>query len=75
MPYISIKGYPKDKETKEKIVTEINELFLKYWGCPQEAISISVEEYAPEIWEESVVKPEIEPKEDKMMIFSGKKRY
>ena len=75
MPYISIKGYPKDKKTKEKIVTEINELFLKYWGCPQEAISISVEEYAPEIWEESVVKPEIEPKEDKMMIFSGKKRY
>ncbi|MBQ4111009.1 MAG: tautomerase family protein [Clostridia bacterium] len=75
MPYIAIKAYPKDEETKKKVVDEINEIFLKYWGCPQEAISVSMEEFAPEIWEEKVVKPEIETNTDKMMILSGKKKY
>ena len=75
MPYISVKGYPKDAETTKKVVEEINEIFLKHWGCPQEAISISVEQFDPEVWVEQVVKPEIEPKKDKMMILSGKKQY
>ena len=75
MPYIAIKGYPKDAETTKKVVEEINEIFLKHWGCPQEAISISVEQFAPEVWIEQVVKPEIEKKQDKMMILSGKKQY
>ena len=75
MPYIAIKGYPKDEETKKKVVEEINEVFIKHWGCPPEAISISVEEFPPEVWEEKVVKPEVEKKQDKMMILSGKKKY
>ncbi len=75
MPYIAIKAYPKDEETKKKVVDEINEVFVKYWGCPKEAISISLEEFAPEVWEEKVVKPEIETKPDKMMIISGNKKY
>ncbi|MBQ8808313.1 MAG: tautomerase family protein [Clostridia bacterium] len=75
MPYISIKAWPKDDETKKKVVDEINEVFVKYWGCPKEAISISLEEFAPETWEEKVVKSEIETKLDKMMILSGKKKY
>ncbi len=74
MPYIAIKGYPKDEETKKKVVDEINEIFLKYWGCPQKAISISIEEFAPEIWEEKVVKPEINSKIDKMAILFGEKK-
>lgn len=74
MPYIAIKGYPKDEETKKKVVDEINEILLKYWGCPQEAISISVEEFAPEIWEEKVVKTEINNKIDKMVILHGEKK-
>ncbi len=75
MPYIAIKAYPKDEETKKKVVSEINEIFLKYWGCPPEAISISMENFSPEEWEEKVVKPEIEKKTDKMMILSGEKKY
>lgn len=75
MPYIAIKGYPKDDETKKKVVDEINEIFIKYWGCPPEAISVSVEDVAPELWEETVVKKEIVNKTDKMMILSGKKNY
>ena len=75
MPYIAIKAYPKDEETKKKVVSEINEIFLKYWGCPPEAISISMENFPPEEWEEKVVKPEIEKKTDKMMILSGVKKF
>ncbi len=75
MPYIAIKAYPKDEEIKKKVVEEINQVFLKYWGCPQEAISVSVEEFAPETWEEKVVRPQIETNLDKMMILSGEKKY
>ena len=75
MPYIAIKGYPKDEETKKKVVDEINEIFKREWGCPPGAISISVEEIAPEEWEDKVVKGEIEGKKDKMFILSGEKRY
>ncbi|MBQ2840071.1 MAG: tautomerase family protein [Oscillospiraceae bacterium] len=75
MPYIAIKAYPKDEETKKKLVDKINKDILEIWGCPQEAISISLEEVAPDKWEETIVKTEIEPNQDKMMIFSGKKKY
>lgn len=75
MPYIAIKAYPKDKETKERVVEKINAVFLEEWGCPPEAITISMEEIVPAEWEEKVLRPEIEPKADAMMIRSGKKCY
>ena len=74
MPYIKIKCYPKDAETKRKVVDEINETFLKYWGCPPEAISISLEEIKPENWGE-VEENEVTPNTDKMMILRGEKKY
>ena len=75
--------YPKQKfrmnlaiaEGKQKVVDEINEIFIKYWGCPKEAISISMEEFSPEEWETKVVKPQIETNLDKMMVLSGEKKY
>ncbi len=75
MPYIAIKAWPKDEETKKKIVDKINEAFLEVWGCPQQAMNISLEEIPREEWEETVVKTEIEPKKDKMMILAGEKKY
>ena len=75
MPYIAIKAYPKDEETKKKLVDKINEAVLEIWGCPQRAITVSMESIEPEKWEESIVKAEIEPNNDKMMILSGEKKY
>lgn len=75
MPYISIKVYPKDKERKELLVDQINQVFLDTWGCSQEAISISLEEVAPEKWDATVKAQEIEPNADKMMILDGEKKY
>ena len=74
MPYIKIKCYPKDEETKKKVVDKINDTFLELWGCPKEAISISVEEVEPADWG-NVVENEIEPNSDKMFILSGDKKY
>ena len=75
MPYIAIKAYPKDAETKKKVVEEINQVFLKYWGCPPQAINISMEEVAPEYWDKSVKDAEILPNAAKMMILDGEKKY
>ncbi len=75
MPYIQIKAYPKDEEIKKRVADRINQVFLEEWGCPQEAISVSVEEVLPQDWNEKVVKPEIEPNKDKMLILEGEKLY
>ncbi len=75
MPYIAIKSFPKDQATKEAVAEKINEVFLEFWGCPQEAITISIEEVTPADWEEKIVKPEIDPKKENMMILSGKRCY
>ena len=72
MPYISIKSWPKDDAVRAEAVRRINEVFLEVWGCPPEALTISSEVIQPEEWNESVVKAEIEPKMDKVMILSGK---
>ena len=75
MPYISIKAYNKDEKTKRQVVDKINNLFVELWGCSKEAITISIEEYAPGEWEEKVFNGEILPNADKMMILSGEKKY
>ena len=75
MPYIAIKAYPKDEATKKEIVERINQAFLEVWGCTQEAINISIEEVAPDNWDEKVMQAEVIPQKDKMMIFEGQKNY
>ncbi len=75
MPYIHIKAYKKDEETKRKVAEKINEIFLEYWGCPKEAITISVDEYEPKDWQEKVYDKEIAPNKDKMLIESGNKNF
>lgn len=75
MPYVAVKSYPKDEETRKKIVEGINQVLLDAVGCPPEAITISVEEITPEDWKAKVRDPEIEPNADKMMILDGEKKY
>ena len=75
MPYIAIKVKPKDEATKKELVRRINQAVLEVWGCPQEVITISMEEVAPDLWKDTVVKHEIEPYPEKMMIRYGEKLY
>lgn len=34
MPYIAIKAFPKDAETKKKVVEKINQIFFRGMGMP-----------------------------------------
>ncbi|MBP3347574.1 MAG: tautomerase family protein [Clostridia bacterium] len=74
MPYIAIKSWPKDEETKKKVIEKINQVFIEEWGCPPEAITISHEEIKPEDWQEKVVEKEIIPNPN-VKILSGQKKY
>ena len=62
MPYVAIKAFPKDEETKKRVVEKIKQVFLEEWGCSQKALTISLEEVIPDEWETKVIKSEIEPK-------------
>ena len=73
MPYLAIKAYPKDEETKRLVVEKINQVFLENWGCPPEAVTISLEEVAPQDWDAAVKTPEILPNLEKMWILDGKR--
>lgn len=75
MPFINIKAYPKDEATKQELADRINEVLLEVWGCPQRAVTISIEDVAPEEWPEKVVKAQIEPMSEHLMIRSGEKLY
>jgi glutaredoxin/phenylpyruvate tautomerase PptA (4-oxalocrotonate tautomerase family) len=72
MPYIAIKGYPKDEETVRKVAERINETLLELWGCPQAAINISYEAISPDVWDERMERGEIAQNRDKMLLYAGK---
>ncbi|MBR4868589.1 MAG: hypothetical protein IKU10_05480 [Clostridia bacterium] len=74
MPYIAIKAYPKDKETQKRVAERIQQVFLEEWGCPAQAISISMESVDPALWNEQIVKEEMEPNRDKMLIWCGEQQ-
>ena len=74
MPYISIKAYPKDDETKRKTAEAILEVIQKTMGAEPEWVTISMEDIEPDEWEEKVVKAEILPNMDRVLILDGKKR-
>ena len=72
MPYIAIKGFPKDGETIRKVAERFNETLLDLWGCPQAAINISYEAISPEEWDERMERGEIARNRNKMLLYAGK---
>ena len=73
MPYIEIRAYPKDEAIKQRVAERIKQVFLEEWGCPEQAISVSFEEFDPKDWESKVVEPIVRRNEDRMYILDGKK--
>ena len=71
MPYIAIKGFPKDDETVRKVAERINATLLELWGCRQEHINISYEAVPPEEWDERIERGEIARNRDKMLMLGG----
>ena len=75
MPYIAIKGFPKDDETMHEVAERINAVLLDLWGCRQEHINISYEAIPPEEWDERIERGEIMANASKMLIRSGQRQY
>ncbi len=75
MPYISIKAYPSDDDTKRKTAEEILRVIQKTMGARPDWVTISIEDIEPDDWEEKVVKAEILPKMDSVLILNGEKTY
>ena len=71
MPYIAIKGFPKDDETVRKVAERINATLLELWGCRQEHINISYEAVPPEKWDERIERGEIARNKGKMLMLGG----
>ena len=42
-------------------------MFLKYWGCPQKAINISLETVDPAEWDERITNGEIPQNKEHML--------
>ena len=74
MPYLAMKLFPRDEETKKELVEKLNKVVVEVCKCPPEAISISLEDITPEQWE-VIQKEEIAPNLDKMYIHAGEKKY
>ena len=55
MPHINIKMYPgKPEAAKQSLADKIMVLAQEELGCPMEALSVSIQEVAPESWNETV---------------------
>lgn len=72
MPYIQMRAYPKDEAVKKRVAERFKQVLVEEWGCPESAVSVSIEEVPPERWEEDVVEPIIDKKADVLFIRDGK---
>ena len=70
MPYVAVKMWPKDEDTKKVLAEKISKAVQEAIGCPPMAVTVSLEEIAQDKWVETVG-PELEAKKDKMYIVKG----
>ena len=75
MPYIAIKTFPKTDKQKQEMTEKLIKVFEEVWNIPVDGLSISIEDIDPADWVEKVRTPEIVSKQDKLMLFEGKKSY
>ncbi len=67
MPHINIKMYEgKTEQEKQAICKALAEAFIATTGCPDKALSIAIEDIAPDNWAEDVFRPEILEKAEKI---------
>ena len=76
MPHVAIKLFPgKTEEQKTKLAEEIRQSLLTVFKSSDASISIAFEECDPKDWLETVYKPEIEAKQDKLYKKPGYDAY
>lgn len=56
MPHISVKMFPgRDEKVKQDLADKLHELAVKELGCPEGAVSVSVEDVEKENWNGEVL--------------------
>ena len=76
MPHVAIKLFPGKTEAQKVELTEaIRQSMLSIFKSSDESISVAFEEVEPKDWLETVYKPEIEAKQDKLYKKPGYDAY
>ena len=76
MPHIVIKMHPgRTAEQKSKLAAAITDCVTSIARCEDGAVSIAIEEVAPENWAEKVYKPDIMAKEATLVKKPGYNPY
>lgn len=75
MPYISVKLYPRSEEEKIALADKLNALIVETLGCKPEAVTIAIDDVAPERWQEDIVDGVINANRDHLDLYieGGKK--
>ncbi|SJN59241.1 hypothetical protein RND59_00300 [Vibrio ruber] len=66
MPHVLIKHFPSHltKEDKEKIASQISSIISVGFSCPDNVVSVSMQDVEKECWHKDVYQPEIENRQD-----------
>jgi 4-oxalocrotonate tautomerase len=72
MPHVSVKLYPgRSDEDKAELARAITKNVTTILKCGEESVSVAIEDVSPGDWVETVFKPEIAGKTDKLFKKPG----
>ena len=72
MPHVSVKLYPgRSDEDKAELARAITKNVTTILKCGEESVSVAIEDVPPGDWVETVFKPEIAGKTDKLFKKPG----
>lgn len=72
MPHIIVKLYPgRSQEQKQTLADEMTKTLMSVLGSKKEAISVGIEDVAPDAWAELVNEPDILAKPETIYKRSG----
>jgi 4-oxalocrotonate tautomerase len=67
MPHISVKMYPgRTEQQKTQLTERIVKDLVAVVNCDEKVVSVTIEEIKPENWAQTVYKPDILEKRDKL---------
>ena len=67
MPHVIIKlAAGRSEQQKARIAEEVTRAIMAGAECAERAVSVSIEDVAPEEWVEKVYKPDIQAKQDSL---------
>ena len=67
MPHVIVKMYAgRSEQQKARLAQEVTKAIMAGAGCGEDAVSVAIEDIAPEEWGEKVYQPDIAAHPDKL---------